>query len=52
MLALMVSQAQLGTCLITIFMGRVMFMEEHSVRAVLKQFFKPAAILLVLAADL
>lgn len=39
MLALIVSQAQLGTCLITIFMGRVMFMEEHSVRAVLKQFF-------------
>ena len=40
MLALIVSQAQLGTGLITIFMGRVMFLEEHSVRAVLKQFFK------------
>ena len=38
MLALIVSQAQLGTCLITIFMGRVMFMEEYSVKAVLKQF--------------
>ena len=40
MLALIASQAQLGTCLITIFMGRVMFMEEHSVRAVLRLFFK------------
>ena len=40
MLALIISQAQLGTCLITIFMGRVMFMEEHSLRAVLKQFVK------------
>ena len=39
MTALIVSQAQLGTCLITIFMGRLMFLEEHSVRAVLKQFF-------------
>jgi len=39
MLALIIGQAQLGTCLITIFMGRVMFMEEHSVKAVLKQFF-------------
>ena len=39
MLTLIVSQAQLGTCLITIFMGRVMFLEEHSVRAVLKQFY-------------
>ena len=40
MLALIATQAQLGTCLITIFMGRVMFMEEHSVRAVLRLFFK------------
>ena len=40
MILLIASQAQLGTCLITIFMGRVMFMEEHSIRAVLKQFFK------------
>ena len=39
MLALIISQAQLGTCLITIFMGRMMFMEEHSVKAVLKQFY-------------
>ena len=40
MLLLIASQAQLGTCLITIFMGRMMFLEEHSVRAVLKQLFK------------
>jgi len=40
MIALIISQAQLGTCLITIFMGRVMFMEEHSVKAVLGMFFK------------
>ena len=39
-IALIVSQAQLGTCLITIFMGRVMFLEEHSIWAVLKQFLK------------
>ena len=39
-IALMVGQAQLGTCLITIFMGRVMFLEEHSIWAVLKQFLK------------
>jgi len=40
MLALIVSQAQLGTCLITIFMGRVMFLDEYSVGAVLRQFLK------------
>ena len=39
-IALIVSQAQLGTCLITIFMGRVMFLEEHSIWTVLKQFLK------------
>ena len=39
-IALIVSQAQLGTCLITIFMGRVMFLEEHSIWAVVKQFLK------------
>ncbi len=40
MLALIVSQAQLGTCLITIFMGRVMFLQEHSIGAVMKDFLK------------
>jgi len=40
MIALIVSQAQLGTCLITIFMGRVMFLAEHSIWAVVKQFLK------------
>ena len=40
MIALIVSQAQLGTCLITVFMGRVMFLAEHSIWAVVKQFLK------------
>lgn len=40
MIALILSQAQLGTCLITIFMGRVMFLDEHSIWGVLKHFFK------------
>ena len=40
MVSLIISQAQLGTCLITIFMGRVMFLEEHSVWIVVKQFLK------------
>lgn len=40
MIALIISQAQLGTCLITIFMGQVMFLEEHSIWAVVKQFLK------------
>ena len=38
--ALIISQAQLGTCLITIFMGRVMFLEDHSVKTVLRDFLK------------
>ena len=40
MLTLIISQAQLGTCLITIFMGRVMFLEDHSVMMILRHFFK------------
>jgi hypothetical protein len=39
-LMLVISQAQIGTCLVTIYLGRMMFMQDHSVGAVLAQFYK------------
>lgn len=39
-LMLVISQAQMGTCLVTIYLGRMMFMQDHSVRAVLAEFYK------------